>query len=269
MHLALNVVCLINWHKLKVQNMNYYQQAPNEVLKKYVRCFWWLDNDSSKNLNYTILPDGFFDIIVRFDNYKYQSTMLTGLYTKEVEVVIPPNHQLFGIQFKLPAVEYVFRESVAPLLNSEKKLTDAFWNLNSFDFSENAETIDRLSSIISQEINKEKNLDDRKLHLFRLLSQTKGNESVSYFTNKLFWSSRQINRYFKKMFGLSLKSYCNILRCSASFKDIKKGNLLSNQNYYDRSHFNKEIKKHTSHTPKSLSNNENDRFLQISIIPNK
>lgn len=249
--------------------MNYCQQASNEVLKQFIRCFWWLDNDSSKNLDYTILPDGFFDIIVRFDNYKYQSTVLTGLWTKEVEVVIPPNHQLFGIQFKLPAVEYLFGESIAPLLNSEKKLPDTFWNLNSFDFSENADMVDRLSSIISLELNKENNFDDRKLLLFGLLSQTKGNHSVSYFADKVFWSSRQINRYFNKMYGLSLKSYCNILRCSASFKDIKKGDLFSNQNYYDRSHFNKEIKKYTNHTPSSLSNNENDRFLQISIIPNK
>jgi len=247
--------------------MTYYQKASNEVLKQYIRCFWWLDNNSSKNLNYTILPDGFFDVIVRFDNYKYQSTVLTGLYTKEVEVVIPQNHQLFGIQFKLPAVEYIFYESIAPLLNSEKKFPDAFWNLNSLDFSKNLNTIDKLSSRISQEINKKNNLDDRKLHLFRLLSQTKGNESVSYFADNVFWSSRQINRYFNKMFGLSLKNYCNILRCSASFKDIKKGDLLSN--YYDRSHFNKEVKKYTNHTPKNLSNNENDRFLQISIIPNK
>ncbi|MBC8756683.1 helix-turn-helix transcriptional regulator [Kordia sp. YSTF-M3] len=249
--------------------MTYYQHTSNDFLKQYIRCFWWLDNDSSKNLNYTILPDGFFDIIVRFDNYKYQSTVLTGLYTKEVEVVISPNHQLFGIQFKLPAVEYVFYESIAPLLNSQKKLSDAFWNLNSFNFSENVATIDSLSSIISQEVDKENNLDHRKLHLFKLLSQTKGNESVSYFADKLFWSSRQINRYFNKMFGLSLKSYCNILRCSASYKDIKKGDLFSNQNYYDRSHFNKEIKKYTNHTPKKLSDNENDRFLQISVIPNE
>lgn len=249
--------------------MTYYQQAPNEILKPYIRCFWWLDNDSSKNLDYTILPDGFFDIVVRFNNYEYQSAVLTGLWTKEVEVVIPPNHQLFGIQFKLSAVEYVFCESIAPLLNSEKKLSNAFWNLSSFDFSENLDQVDRLSSIISQEVKKSNNIDDRKLHLFRLLSQTKGNHSVSYFADQLCWSSRQINRYFNKMFGLSLKSYCNISRCSASFKDLKKGDLLSNQNYYDRSHFNKEIKKYTNHTPKNLSTNENDRFLQISIIPNK
>jgi len=249
--------------------MNYYQQAPNEILKPYIRCFWWLDNDSSENLDYTILPDGFFDIIVRFENYKYQSAVLTGLYTEEVEVVIPPNHQLFGIQFKLPAVEYVFCESIAPLLNSEKKMPNGFWNLNALDFSENIDTVDRLSSIISQEVNKENNLDNRKLNLFSLLSKTKGNQSVNYFADNVFWSSRQINRYFNKMFGLSLKSYCNILRCSASFKDIKKGDLLSNQNYFDRSHFNKEIKKYTNRTPKNLSNNENDRFLQISIIPNK
>lgn len=249
--------------------MTYFQQAPNEVLKQYIRCFWWLDNDSSEHLDYTILPDGFFDIIVRFDNYKYQSTVLTGLWTKEVEVVIPPNHQLFGIQFKLPAVEYVFGESIAPLLNSEKKMPNTFWNLNSIDFSENLDTVDWLNSIISQEVDKENNFDNRKLKLFNLLSETKGNHEVNYFADNVFWSSRQINRYFNKMFGLSLKNYCNIIRCSASFKDIKKGDLMSNQNYYDRSHFNKEIKKYTNHTPKNLSNNQNDRFLQISIINNK
>ncbi len=247
--------------------MTYYQKKSNKVLKPYIRCFWWLNNDSSKSLKYTILPDGFFDIIVHFDNYKYQSTVLTGLYEKELEVVIPPNHQLFGIQFKLPAVEYIFSESIAPLLNSEKIMPNAFWSLNTFDFCQNSETIDRLNSIISKEINKKENFDERKLHLFRLLSQTKGSQNVSYFSDKLFWSSRQINRYFNKMFGLSLKSYCNILRCSASFKDLKKGDLLSN--YYDRSHFNKEIKKYTNNTPKSLSKNKNDQFLQISIIPKK
>mgnify|MGYP001062831279 CR=1 FL=1 len=249
--------------------MNYYQQTAIESLKEYIRCFWWLDNDSSKNIDYTILPDGFFDIIVRFDTYDYESTVLTGTYTKEIEVVIPPNQQLFGIQFKLPAAEYLFGESIAPLLNSEKKLPDDFWNLNAIDFIEKLDTIDKLSSIISQEIDNQNNIDDRKILLFRLLSQTKGNESVGYYADQVFWSSRQINRYFNKTFGLSLKSYCNILRCSAAFKDIKNGDLLSNQNYYDRSHFNKEIKKYTNHTPKNLSINENDRFLQISIIPNK
>ncbi|WP_117884130.1 helix-turn-helix domain-containing protein [Aureibaculum luteum] len=249
--------------------MTYHQQAVNENLKPYIRCFWWLDNDSLKNIDYTILPDGFFDTIVRFDNYKYQSTVLTGTYTKEIDVVIPTNHQLFGIQFKLQAAEYIFGESIAPLLNSEKKLPNDFWNLNELDFFENVDTIDKISSIISQEVNKQDNQDNRKLNLFRLLSHTKGNHSVSYYADKVFWSSRQINRYFTQMFGLSLKSYCNILRCSAAYKDIKKGDLLSNQNYYDRSHFNKEIKKYTNHTPKNLSTNENDRFLQISIIPKK
>ncbi|MEQ9298819.1 MAG: AraC family transcriptional regulator [Cyclobacteriaceae bacterium] len=249
--------------------MNYSQQTSSEDLKEYIRCFWWLDNDSPKNLEYTILPDGFFDLIVRFENYEYQSTLLTGLFTKELEVVIPPNHQLFGIQFKLPAAEYIFSESIAPFLNSEKELPDAFWNLDSFGFLDNSGKKDELSSIIRQEVNKGNNVDNRKLLLFSLLSETKGNLSVSDFADQVFWSSRQVNRYFNKMFGLSLKSYCNILRCSASFRDLKNGDLLSNPNYYDRSHFNKEIKKYTNQTPKSLSNNENDRFLQISIIPDK
>jgi hypothetical protein len=70
-------------------------------------------------------------------------------YNEDTPLILP-NHQLFGIQFKLPAAEYVFYESIAPLLNSEKKLPDTFLNLNSFDFSENLDTTDGLSSIISQ-----------------------------------------------------------------------------------------------------------------------
>ncbi|TMM53908.1 helix-turn-helix transcriptional regulator [Maribacter algarum] len=249
--------------------MNYWQQVPDLKLKGLVRCYWSLDNDSSQNLNFTILPDGFFDLIVRYSNYKFESISLTGLYTKEVDVQIRQNTQLFGIQFKLAAAETIFQQSIAQLLNDEKLLKNVIWDFNNLSFEETISQTERLNNLISDIAEENYSYDIRKQRLFQILNQTKGNQSIKDIAQDVFWSSRQINRYFKRTFGVPLKVYCNILRCSASYKDIKKGELYSNQNYFDRSHFNKEIKKHTNHTPKNLLKNENDRFLQISIIPKK
>lgn len=247
--------------------MNYWQQAPNSELNDLVRCYWSLENDSPQELNFTILPDGFFDLIVRYKDYKFESISLTGLYTKEVDVQIKKNTQLFGIQFKLAAVEKIFQQSIAQLLNGEKLIPNANWGFNDLSFGDAISQTERLNKLIADLAEENYYHDNRKQRLFQILNHTKGNKSIKDMAQDVFWSPRQINRYFKKTFGLPLKAYCNILRCSASYKDIKKGELYSNQNYFDRSHFNKEVKKHTNHTPKSLLKNENDRFLQISIIP--
>lgn len=109
-----------------------------------------------------------------------------------------------------------------------------------------------------------KAFDERKQKLFKLLFQTNGSLTIQEIANQIFWTSRQINRYFNATFGLSLKSYCNILKCKQSFDDIKKGKLFPEKNYTDQPHFIREIKKHTGTTPKILAKNENDRFIQFS-----
>jgi len=84
----------------------------------------------------------------------------------------------------------------------------------------------------------------------------------------VYWSSRQINRYFNQQFGISLKAYCNILRFGASFKHISEGKLFPEQNFTDQNHFIKEIKKYAGVTPKELSKNKNERFVNITAIKN-
>lgn len=82
----------------------------------------------------------------------------------------------------------------------------------------------------------------------------------------MFWSSRQINRYFNQQFGISLKTYCNILRFGSSFKPISEGILFPEQNFTDQNHFIKEIKKYSGVTPKELSRNKDNRFMDIAAI---
>ncbi|MBN2395815.1 MAG: hypothetical protein JXC36_05045 [Candidatus Atribacteria bacterium] len=89
--------------------MIYNEFYPNILLNDFVKNYWWFDNSTTQQLNFTILPDGCFDLIVSFDNYQQEAISLTGLWTKQVEVSIEPNKQLFGIRFKLLAVDYILQ----------------------------------------------------------------------------------------------------------------------------------------------------------------
>jgi AraC-like DNA-binding protein len=90
--------------------------------------------------------------------------------------------------------------------------------------------------------------------------------TVKELSENVYWSSRQINRYFNDKFGISLKKFCTILRFKASFQHIKEGKLFPEQNFADQAHFIREVKKLTGFTPKELCKNQNDRFVQFSTL---
>lgn len=111
--------------------------------------------------------------------------------------------------------------------------------------------------------------DERKLKLFELVYASKGEMSVQELSEKTGWSSRQINRYFTKQLGLSLKAYSTILRFRASLEHIAQGRLFPELNYADQNHFIKEVKKFSGVAPKELSQNKNDRFVLLSVLKGK
>ncbi len=76
--------------------------------------------------------------------------------------------------------------------------------------------------------------------------------SVSEISNSIFWSSRQINRYFQSNFGITFKEFLSIVRCNATYSEISNGNLNPNSDYFDQAHFIKEIKKYTGGNAQSV-----------------
>jgi AraC-like DNA-binding protein len=152
-------------------------------------------------------------------------------------------------------------------LNSGKILMNDFWgfhadDLNDFDMFCEKATL-KIQSLLPKEI------DERKRTLFEFIFATNGEISVKELSEKLFWNERQINQYFNQQFGVSLKAYCNILRFQASLSHIKEGKLFPQLDYYDQSHFIKEIKKFSGVSPKELFKNQNDRFLQFLVTDAK
>ncbi len=208
--------------------MNYHEIKPSECLKDYIKCFWFSET-ADHEARHTILPDGYFDLIVEVRGGKVCIVKLTGVWTKPINVVTPPNTKLFSIRFKLLAAEYLFKREIKSILDTMQQLPL------------------------------------RKIELFDLAYQQK-TTSVAEIAKQVGWRSRQINRYFNSVFGFSLKQFLEIIRFRKSFKHISKGQLQPDNVYFDQSHFIKEVKKYAGVTPKELYKNEDDRFLQLKTL---
>jgi hypothetical protein len=44
--------------------MNYPEFKPDILLSGFVKCYWWFNNTTDKQLDFIILPNGCFDLII-------------------------------------------------------------------------------------------------------------------------------------------------------------------------------------------------------------
>ena len=240
---------------------------PGKPISDFVDSFWFLHNQSDSNKETTGLPDGRIDLsLFQSATASFQIALL-GLGTQYTQATIPANTLMFVVSFKLLAVEYILREPISDIVNSGKFLPADYWFFNADDLNDFDGFCEKASNKIQSLIPKE--IDERKRKLFEFIYATKGAITVKELSEKVFWSSRQINRYFNQQYGLSLKTYCDILRFRASLEHIALGKLFPKENFFDQTHFIKEMKKFSGAIPKELAQNKNDRFILLSYIPRK
>ncbi len=240
---------------------------PPKELNDFVESFWMLVNHSNKEHQIVILPDGRFDIIFFQTGKKKFQAVLKGLDTKPEQRSIPANTIFFAVSFKLLAIEYLIDYKVYSLLNEGIHLPKDFWGVTGITLNNINGLCKKISAKMVSLV--KPNIDTRKKNLFDLIYSSNGTLTVRELSEKVFWSSRQINRYFNQTFGISLKAYCNIFRFRSSLQHIKNGQLYPELNFTDQTHFIKEVKKLSGVTPKELSKNQNDRFILLSAIPGK
>lgn len=241
-------------------------RLPDGSIAHFVHSFWMLENDTGKDVPSTVLPNGMVDWVAVKSQAGNWEVLIRGIDTEPSHVSIRSGTKMFAVGLKLLAVEYLLGVPIKDVLNEGRYMTDAFWQFDPKD-------LDSLESFCHKATEKIKavpieNIDDRKKNLFDLIYAHHGSLTVKELSEKVFWSSRQINRYFNDQFGISLKTYCSILRVGESFKHISEGKLFPEQNFTDQNHFIKAIKKYSGVTPKVLSKNKNERFVNITAIKN-
>jgi len=222
------------------------------------------NNPSDKPKEVVLMPDGRVDLFFLQSKTAPFHVTLIGLETIPEQRAIPPHTIAFKVSFKPLGVEYLLQTSIADILNSAKSLPTDFWNINSDDLKD----FDAFHEKIKLKLNElfPNEIDERKRQLFELIYASNGEIKVVALSEKINWSSREINRYFNKQFGLSLNAFCKILRFKASLNHIAKGRLFPELNFTDQNHFIKEIKKFSGVVPSELLKNKDDRFILLSVL---
>lgn len=242
--------------------LEYRLIKPDASLSDFVYCFSSLQNLSTFSGG-VIVPNGKIDLLFCQTTDNRFQIVLMGLETKPKPMPERSIDAFFAISFNPLAIEYIFRQPIAELVDSGKELPDDFWDftigdLHDFDAFCNKAS-QKIRSLLPQET------DARKHKLFELIFASDGDTNIRELSETIGWSERQINRYFNQQLGISLKTYCKILRFQASLHHIKDGQLSPQLNFTDQSHFIKEIKKLSGVSPKELFKHQNDRFLQFLV----
>ncbi|PID82371.1 MAG: AraC family transcriptional regulator [Clostridiales bacterium] len=244
--------------------MIYREIKADGFLENFIQCFWYYENDDG-NVVHTIMPDGYFDLLIVFVEEKLESVKLTGIWTQPKHIEVLKNTKYFGIRFKLIAAEYIFKRELTTILNEMKELSHEFWSINTYKSVEFEKFYKNTTDSIRNSLKQLDKIDKKKLELFNLSYQNEV-KSVSKISEEISWSSRQINRYFNSQYGFSLKEFLNIVRFESHYKSISNGEIQPDGDYFDQSHFIKEVKKYSGTTPKELYKNEDDRFLQLITV---
>ncbi len=244
--------------------MKYREIKPQGFLRNFIQAFWCYRNDKQA-VGHTILPDGYFDLIAEFENGLLTVVKLTGIWTSPKHFNIPQNKTYLAIRFKLLAAEYLFNREIKSILNTSQQLPFDFWNINSYQSYQFEKFVCEIANRLEKSIKYLDRIDQRKIKLFNLAYQ-QNITTVKEISQKIPWSSRQINRYFTAQFGFPLKEFLKIIRFKSSHKQLSKGILYPEKEYFDQSHFIKEIKKYSGVTPKELFENKKDRFLQLLTL---
>lgn len=244
--------------------MKYEEIKTDDYLSNFVKCFWTSET-LTKSSEHTILPDGYFDLIVEIKNKKISNIKLTGIWTIPIDIKTEIQTEVFAVRFKPLAIELLENINLKALLNSSINLSTDFIEIDNLAFDNFKDFCKHIENYLQSRIEKTKPVNDLKIRLFNEIFKREI-FNVQELSEKVFWTSRQMNRYFNFTFGLSLKEYLKILRCNQNYKAISNNRLTLQSNYFDQSHFIKEIRKYTGVTPKELKKNENDRFLQLSTI---
>lgn len=252
---------------MAIADKDYKLVQPYPELSDFVESFWMLANHTDEEKEVVVLPDGRFDIFFSYSATEPFHVTISGLASEPSQSVLSPGSVIFAISFKLLALEYLLDFTIAPLANKVSYLPADFWSITTDDLTDFSTFCDKVSTKMVSLL--KGNVDERKRKLMELIYSSQGALPVHELSESVHWSSRQINRYFQHWFGLSLKTYCGILRYRASFDQIKEGKLFPDQNFTDQAHFIRDVKKYSGVTPKELTRNEKDRFIQFSTLPSK
>lgn len=253
--------------------MRYSEIPPSPGLKRYVKCYWTLEDAASASVGgEPVMPDGrigvIFNLAGPFRRYhvggavETQPLSIVAGQMRSCAVIGPSGAiDLFGVRFRHAGASAFFS---FPL----NELTDRIIDLELVLGRDGRETEERLLG--ARTVGQRVAIVERML--FRLLAQNAGPDtiaeaasrtivenmglaSIDRITEALGVNERRLERRFQRKIGLSPKRFSRIIRFQNFLNAATTGNgrnLLDTAlsfGYYDQAHLIREFKEFCGKTP--------------------
>ncbi len=145
--------------------MKYQEIKTDGYLSNFVKCFWTSETLTNSS-NYTILPDGYFDLIVEIKNNKTSSIKLTGIWTIPIDIKTEIDTKVFAVRFKPLAIELLEKINLKALLDSSINLGTDYIGIDKLAFDDFKDFCRHIEHYLQSRIVINKTLNDLKIRLF-------------------------------------------------------------------------------------------------------
>lgn len=259
--------------------MNYQLIYPTGPLRKYVRYFWTLEDDSFyfSQKTFKIMSDGLPGLIFQenptafFDDNDrpLPQAFLYGQTTRYTAHKAIKSFRNIGIYFQPTALKSIFGIDANELTDQHIDINELNKNnitdqLLTTSIAE--ERIKLLSSFLIQQAERRK-AENEKVNF--ATDQLQKGVSLPTIQNELNLSERSLERYFKQHIGISPKLYARINRFQSALKHIRQTqfnkltNIAYQTDYFDQSHFIRDFKEFAGTSPKHFILKANEQVANF------
>ncbi|MEP1035200.1 helix-turn-helix transcriptional regulator [Ekhidna sp.] len=249
--------------------MHYESFAPTDSLKKLVKEYWIFENEDPTIQAQKIIPDGFSEIIIHYgESYRIN---LSGRWEPQASMLFSSQISKFfflentgrsgiiGIKLHPTAFYELFQKDVADYTDRVVALDETLHG-KVYDLR----TLKQHDISINQRVQLAENWLEGQLQNLQPQSKVKhcvesifashGMIDIDQMAEDVQLSTRQLERLFKKVIGLSPKFYCRIIRFNYIFEVMKEQKdswirTALQSGFFDQSHFIKNFKEFTGEEP--------------------
>ncbi|NBC83711.1 MAG: helix-turn-helix domain-containing protein [Bacteroidetes bacterium] len=263
-----------------------YKPAP--AVDKYIQSYWTGEFNRNREQHFvqSILPNGYIELIIHITHYHCALTTdqlewknspdftIIGMYTKPYEVHFKELVKVFGIRFYPEGISNIFGISPSEFLATYEDSTSVLGKKFK-DFCSrirDAATIQDRVNMANQFMLKK--LNDFQKHFdytqkaMELIRQYNGMLNLNILNEYIPISARQLQREFKKRYGITTKEYIRLARFNAIQKYMQAGHTSLTQAGYelgfaDQSHFIREFRNFAGAPPRAFMSNRG----KYGVIP--
>ncbi|MEQ6168521.1 helix-turn-helix transcriptional regulator [Ekhidna sp. MALMAid0563] len=259
-------------------NIIFKEFSPQPVLAPFVQSFWIGDFNINRQDGFTqrVVPNGCVELIIHLeddhcslftDENRWKETpnyLVIGTYQRPYDVQFSTPVKVFGIRFFPDGIKQILGVYPSEFINAYENGIDVLGgsieafcdSLRSIPFVN--ERVALANNFLSKQL--ERNFQNHDFtHLaMRSIREEMGVVNHKKVLNTVPLSQRQLQRAFKKIYGITISDYMRLARVNAIHNYLLSGvmdltRISYSLHFADQAHLSKEFKNYTGMSPKTFA----------------